>query len=1006
MGTGKSIFAVKASLAILLLFITAPLHSQTYNFQILSVEQGLTQSQVNCIFVDSRGFIWAGTAGGGLCLYDGERFKSFEEKDGFAGQIVSCITEDDQGNMWIGTTWGGVSKYDGSRFQNFTQENGLVSNEIVALSPHSKGKMIIASNKAISLIDGNRIDRAMKSEDFGNSTVKTLFKDKDKRLWLVTDSGMFVYERHEMTDLRKKGIPLGSQVNCIRQDEKGRYWIGTSNEGIYILTRNGDTFSMEPFSHNSELKNMVIKAIEIDSKKNLWICTYETGLARYNGKELSWYNRENGLPVNSILSACSDQFGCVWFGTGGGGIVKYNSGAFSYFDNLEGFNSNSIYSVLNAADSSTWVSVFGEGIYRYDRTGVRKFSTDDGLSNNRIRVLYQDPSGTIWCGGRNGLNYYRNGKFQTFDLKLQNNYVRSLAGDSKGNLWIGTNGEGLLRYDGTRLDYFTEKDGLNHNYVHSLFEDSKGNLWIGTGNGVNVYRNGVFDNFRLSTGFCNSYIGSIAEDKAGNIWFGTDRCIVRYNGSQFKSFSEKNGLTSNTVYLMIVDNEGNLWVGTNKGVDKLKLDKNGYIATTTNYGLAEGFKGLECNAKAVSKDAKGNLYFGTIKGLIKFSPEEEPDYTQAPLVHVTGIKLFLKETNWEKKSDNFSPYFSLPEELVLSHDEDHLTFHYVGINHLSPSKIRYRCMLEGFDREWLDNGNETSITYTNLPAGDYTFKVKAFMSEEGQASVASYTFTIKPAFWRTWWFTFLLMAIFSFLIYTAYRIRTRGMTITNKRLEHYVEMRTQEISDQKKKIEILLKEIHHRVKNNLQVINSLLNLQSNYINDPKALKVIDECKNRIITMSLIHEKLYESKDFTQLNLKDYIMRLSNFLKSAYSINPNISLDLRISVENVGIDTTVTLGLLINEIMSNSLKYGFDPGQEGKVMIYLNRMQNGKYEMIIGDNGKGYPDLKFDEDLPSFGLELIKIFTSQLNGQIEKLKEKGTVYRIVFEKIDKETDKQP
>jgi len=457
---------------------------------------------------------------------------------------------------------------------------------------------------------------------------------------------------------------------------------------------------------------------------------------------------------------------------------------------------------------------------------------------------------------------------------------------------------------------------------------------------------------------------------------------------------------------MILDDSGNLWVGTNKGVDKVLLDKNGYISSVSNYGLSEGFKGLECNAKAVSKDRYGNLYFGTIKGVIKFSPSEEPDYRQPPLVHVTNIKLFLKKTDWQTNSENFSAYFSLPEDLVLSYDENHLTFNYIGINHLCPNKIKYKCMLEGFDKDWLDNQEETNITYTNLPAGDYVFKVKAFLSEEGEYTEAEFPFRITPAFWRTWWFTLLLMAAFGFLIYTAYRIRTRGMKITNRRLEHYVQMRTHEISDQKKKIEVLLKEIHHRVKNNLQVINSLLNLQSNYIDDPQALKVLDECKNRIITMSIIHEKLYESKDFTQMNLKDYVFRLTTFLKSAYSINPNVSFDLRINVESIGIDTTVTLGLLMNEIVSNSLKYGYASDEEGKIKIYVNRMTSGKYEMIIGDNGKGYEDLKFEEELPSFGLELIKIFTSQLNGTIKKLNEKGTVYRIEFETIDKATDKQP
>ena len=218
----------------------------------------------------------------------------------------------------------------------------------------------------------------------------------------------------------------------------------------------------------------------------------------------------------------------------------------------------------------------------------------------------------------------------------------------------------------------------------------------------------------------------------------------------------------------------------------------------------------------------------------------------------------------------------------------------------------------------------------------------------------------------------------------------------NNELEKKVKERTSLIESQKNEKEILLKEIHHRVKNNMQVIISLLSIQSNYTSDKKAIALFDEAKNRIRSMALIHEKMYQTGDLALIDFQDYIMALTNDLISTYSINCDIFLDIKIDKVKFGIDTLIPLGLLFNEIISNTLKYAFINKKKGKIIIHLSydEKQNS-YSLLIGDNGLGMPTGMLEKEDGSLGMELIKIFVSQLDGTIERLKDTGTLYQIIF-----------
>lgn len=987
-------------LSFLIIVISKSVFGQNYDFKQYNVENGLSQSQVNAIFQDSRGYLWVGTSGGGVCQFDGVTFTQFTEKNGLSGDIITSINEDSDGNMWFTSSLGGITKYNGRKFIVYTDAEGLISNDgHQALFIDKNNKVWIGSNYGISIYDNGRFIKS-KGGSILNREIYHITSDNENII-LSTNGGIFFINQNDTIHINSSnGLPSDT-ITCVEIDDDGNYLIGTRTHGAVKLLKGSidDKLNLE-FEYLLVPNNSYINSIVIDNDKEVWFATkYHGAFVLHSDNSITNITRENGLKNNSLTKIYQDRSGNLWIGTSGSGLIKLGTKAFTYFDNISGLNSTSIFSILHDNSNNLWVSTGDDGVFKYKDGKVTHFSEKDGILGKSIRASVIDDNGKIWFATDKGLVSYQNGKFFTYNILngLPTDKIRSLLIDSKKRLWIGTNGKGLCLLEKGIFKTFSEESGdLSHNYIHSIFEDSKGNIWIGTGNGVNKYSNNKFTSYQNSSGFCNNYIGSITEDKFGKIWFGTDRCVVRYDGIDFKPITINEGLSSNVIYLLHCDIRGNIWVGTNKGLDKISLNSYGQINTIKNYSAPEGFKGIECNSRAIHEDKKGNLWIGTVSGLIKYNPNEDKSNVFEPIIHLNKVKLFFEEVNWLNYTKDYEEWNSLPNGLVLDYNENHLTFEFSGINLTHPEYVQYSFKLEPNDNNWYPSTKKTSATYSNLAPGKYNFLVKA-RNNEGiwTQEAAEFEFTINSPFWKTWWFYLIALSSVFYLLYKVTTYKEKRQIEISKELEKKVRERTLLIEKQRDEKEILLKEIHHRVKNNLQVINSLLSIQSSYTNDAKALALFDEAKNRIRSMALIHEKMYQSGDLAHIDFQDYIIALTNDLISTYSINCDIFLDIKIENVKFDIDTIIPIGLLLNEIISNTLKYAFTDRDKGKITIHLIHKEGNHYKLIAGDDGMGMDNKLLEEENVSLGMELIKIFVEQLDGNIIRLENPGTIYQIDF-----------
>jgi two-component sensor histidine kinase len=438
----------------------------------------------------------------------------------------------------------------------------------------------------------------------------------------------------------------------------------------------------------------------------------------------------------------------------------------------------------------------------------------------------------------------------------------------------------------------------------------------------------------------------------------------------------------------------------------LGLDEASQVVSIKHYGKGEGFTGIECNARGCFLDRQNELWFASIDGPFRYRKDLDARNEHPPILHLTAVKIFFDEEITYGYMKGALNWFGLPKELILPAYHNHLTFEVDGINFFSPSDVKYSYKLEGVDKNWTPLTAVSSVTYSNLQEGTYYFKVKAYNSDgvEVADEVVYGPIVIEPdedvaviPYWM--WVTLVLLAS-GLVFFVGYMLVTRDRRMKKMRriLEEKVKTRTAEVEKQNLEKEVMLKEIHHRVKNNLQIINSLMNLQADNVEDQMVKDVFREARNRIASMALIHEKIYESRSMVNVKMKDYIRELVHKLIDSYKITDNVRLQMNIGDDVLmNLNHIVPVGLILNEVISNSLKYAFPGDRKGRIYIELKTQPDGSYLLIAGDDGIGLPKAYDVTNFKTLGIELIHMLTEQLGGQLEIKNNGGLEYVLSFGK---------
>ena len=987
----------------------------TLEIKPLGQELGLLQLNVKEMALDDLGYLWAGTEDG-LHRFNGYEFLPYlhNPKDSTSikdDHIRSLLYTRD--TLWIATSAQGISSFIPSQNSFFNPKIGKTnldvntSYKILELNDNNllfsvKNNIVVynrTENKS-TLIKLPKTERENyvtdiveisddtywlstntggilklygetleieKSTYLTGKSVSSFYKLKDKIL-IGTTNGLYEYD---LLDDELKETSLNLSVKCFYKFNESQFFIGTQNGLFSYQTVKSEIKPITLKSNNGKIFNTVdINHIIGDKKENMWIGTEALGIFHYSPfqkkfKTLKISQKEYPFLNNtSTFQFIKDVDSTLWIGSRYG-LIKYfhKKNQFKYYDLKE---RPLIYTIERDQNNIIWAGGFNSGLLKYNSKSDSFEKIKNGnLPDNDIVEIIAIDSNTLWvCTWSGGIHSFNIEKEVFEEVLIHNkriNRARSSLIDSNRNIWLGTD-QGSYK--------------ISNNGVIDIYNDeSKSNLKLSG--------NRVFD---------------IKEDSLGNIWFGTNVGLTKLdviNNKTFYYYKQK-GLPNDFIYSVLISSNNDVWVSTNFGISVLDYKSN----TFRNYSTSDGLQNNEFNGKAGYQDEFGNFYFGGILGINIFHPEKILQNKYIPDTHIESVELFNKQI---QRNELYK------DTLEFRSDENVITFNYTALNFLNPEKCNYTYKMEGFDSEWRPITKNRSTTYTNLNPGNYTFKVKS----SNDVGVWNDTpkimkIVIIPPWYQTTFFKigFLIFFLLSGILFYFYK--TMKLKTDKLKLEGIIAQRTHEIlgknkalklayneaENQKESIKFLMKELTHRVKNNLQIISSLLNIQANTLESKPAIEALKMAKNRILAISHIENKIMVEKETVFID--QFIEELSNSVITALADDQSHKFNIVYDLDKVSIKSinTTMIGLIINELITNTTKYAFDVYKNENELKIVCKIEGDSIKLIISDNGKGY-DVKKDVEAKSLGIELVTEMVEQLNGTIRINSNNGVENIITF-----------
>jgi ligand-binding sensor domain-containing protein/serine phosphatase RsbU (regulator of sigma subunit) len=828
------------SLLLYVMLLTAiPAAAQQYNFKLYSTRDGLVHSIVKTIFRDSRGYIWFGTQGG-VSRFDGKHFVNFTEKNGLPGNDITSINEDGKGNIWIATYGFGVACYDGTSFKIYQEDKdkknlkALPHNTVYAVFPDKDGAMLISTfGGGLARFNGKDFD--VFNEKNGLPATQLLKGTCDTKglAWFGTrGKGVFSFDGKKFTNYTSDNGLTATSYYSVLADSKGELWLGSVSRGIDVLGKDGKARHLAL----PEIEGGLISGMIEDRHGNYWIAA-KTGLYKYNASGSYLFTEANGLPSNNILSLIEDAEGNIWVGTTAG-LCLFRNEAIIYYTDKEGLPRKVVTAFLTDSRGNQLAGVSNGGLMQISNNTIVPIVFPE-INAQSVTAICEDSKGRIWVGCENNVQglvvlSFVNGQWQRdpFTDEVRRFFsprtVPRIHCDRSGNVWVISYGEGLAVFPKTGetagFKRMTDSTGLPTNNLLSLCEDRSGTIWIGTlqKGALRISPDGKATNFTEKEGLGDNTIWSAAAGTDGSVYFGTsDNGISCWNGSKFTVISSAQGLCSDLVYALMVDRSGKLWAGTDKGLNVLSFGNAFAVNKLKLIGTSDGMRSPEVSQNALFEDAAGHIWFGTGEGLARWNPKFDYPNSNPPAVVLNGIRLFYQPADWAKLGLTPDPLKGYPLNPVFSYRDNHLTFDFQA---LSTDNVQYQFKLEGLDDNWspLISGNEA--VYTNIPSGrDYRFMVKA-QNRDGVWSkvVFDYPFSIRPPFWKTWWFISLMVLLSVAGIFAFIRTRTARLQREKKVLEERVQERTAELSVANDQLSVAYKDIKDSINYARRIQSAML----------------------------------------------------------------------------------------------------------------------------------------------------------------------------------------
>jgi len=948
-------FALLAAVSATL--FTSDSFSAELTFERISLDQGLSQSTVYCILQDSRGYLWLGTEDG-LNKYDGYQFVTIRQNpfdhNSLPSNDISALLEDPAGRIWIGTWGGGLSRYDPvadlyTHYRaNENDPDSLNSSQIQALYQASDSTIWVGCN------DGGLSRYEAESDTFrtyrhdphdassiSHDRVWRISEGRSGHLWVATENGLCRldpgtgrFERFQHNPQRPDSLIQHNTVRSVLVDAHGLVWVGTE-QGLTVF--NEDRTVVRHYGGNGVLPNDRINTIYEGDDGVIWLGSYGGGLIRTTQVDSQFFPvafasfthdgaDTTSISHNDVRSVLIDHSEILWVGTRRGGLNKITLRASGFqrgnpaLPQGKEWTNNEVTAIATDADGHLLLGTNGGGLQvmsadgNWLETHVHRGEHADSIANDRINVIAPDEQGRFWIGTEGGgisIWLPEEGRFVNLQHDpespetISHNRVRDILPLSKDRVWVATRmGLNRLTLEAgldqvSVLRYYNNPDiaeSLSNDEVQVVAADMNEEIWVGTSRGLNrldqqshTFQRFIHDPDDHST-LSNDEIIDLYADTSGNLWIGTKNGFNRLETGhdRFWHWTIGDGLPNGQINGILEDDHGYLWLSTNRGISRFDPS----TLSFTNYGTGEGLQSAEFIKRSRHKRADGRLYFGGINGYNHFRPEQIKSNHHVPPIVITMFKVL-------DRTLNPMPYTESGRELVLTHRDNFLQFEFAALDFTSPEDNLYRFKLEGFDQNWQGPGRRRFASYTNLPGGRYTFRLKGannngIWNETGTRM----RIRIKPPFYRTPAFLIMVPLLLLLALVLGHQVRTYRIRARNQQLEAMVSERTQSLREAQQQ---LIATAHKA--GIAEVTTGVLHNVGNLLNSINiAGKMIDEtlASSRLRNMKKANRLLDEYRDTMQqlpkgTQLIDYYLGLETALNREHAA---MKKELKLIIRNI------------------------------------------------------------------------------------------------------------
>lgn len=975
--TPKHTFRNILLLLLLTTYFRVLAQAPTLRFKHITSEQGLSNSTIEHIFQDSRGFMWFGTRDG-LNRFDGYQMTVYHYNAGDTNSIsdnyIRYIYEDKQQHIWIATT-NGLNRLDIStnrftRYQHNPANTRTISNNIItSLYEDATGRLWIATAEGgLNLFTpaNNSFEhfrhQAGNDKSLSHDNIQCMLEDSHGRFWIGTANGLNLFDRNRKQVLQYYNIGSTGKtvenkiIRVLQEDKNGNIWIGTEDDGIFVLNPTQQTIVQ--YQHRekdvSSLGSNQVRSIITDRKGNTWVGTVNGGLELFDASRGTFfhYKKEaddpSSLSQRTVSALLEDKQGNLWIGTHRGGINLYTpgTGKFALYRQEAATGSlsyNDVRSFCEDSKGNIWIGTDGGGLNCFNRQ-TNSFThytynpyNPSGISSNEVLHVSEDSDGNVWIatwgGGLNLLNR-KTGRFIRFvhnpadPHSISSNYVQKVYEDKQHNLWVATYYGGLNRFDRTTRQFTRltgdpqQQTALYGNNIISLAEDATGNLWIGTDDGgLNCYdpaTQRITHYFHTDDKMPDLRV--LFCDSKGRLWVGqAGLYLFDPQQKKFARYTSAAGFESEFIKGITEDEKGNFWVATSNGLTCFNPETQYF----KKFNTADGLQGLEFEANAYLKTRSGEMFFGGINGFNSFFPGNIVTNNFIPPVYLTDFQLFNQKVIPGKDAP-LQQDISTAQTITLSHAQSSFSLGFAALNYTAAENNQYAYKLDGLDNDWNYVGTERKASYTNLDPGTYTFHVKAanndgIWNEQG----TTIQLVIKPPFWNTWWFRSLAILAALTGILAFYRFRQK-LHIRRLETQKREEMHQEQLQ--------FFTNISHEFRTPLSLIlGTLEKLQKQGSSSGELYRIMHRNINRM--SGLINELMDFRKVETGVlelkvmpgNLCLFLQELSDeFRELAAQKKINFTVDVPRDLPETWFDRQVLEKIVLN-LVSNAFKYTADGG---------------------------------------------------------------------------------